>query len=165
MNSIRSKSHYIFAIPVFISLIILMISLAMSSCSSNSTGGGNPKPGKFEEGWVDDNTYRFVVRGKAREGDVYPQDMTSACDAAIIMAQYAAVEKLADAGLKNVTGTVVVKTDKDVVIKEIQGFVRGGNAVDKRYDHEKKECLVAYEVQEKGLKRKVTAAARKSAGK
>lgn len=144
--------------------LVGLIAAAGIACSSGR--GEKPPAGGLAEGWVNADTYRFVAVGKSKigtEADAEPDRKRTACDAALLFAQMKSIEILADAGLKDVTGTVVVTEHRDRVIKAIKGFVRGGTVVSDRFDPVANECTVVYELTSKDLKKIVTEAAAKNA--
>ncbi len=110
----------------------------------------------ISEGWIDDDTYRFTGVGIGRRTAKSPEElMRTACQAAILHAQYTAIEKLGHAGSKLVSGTVDFSTNRSVIMKEVGGVVRGGAVINQTYDPKTNACTVIYEFKEKDLKEKV----------
>lgn len=108
-----------------------------------------------EEGWKDDDAYRFVEFGLAAK-HLTEEDKRrdSACRAAVLAAQFKAVEKLAGAGIKSVSGTVNVTKYMDTIRTEVSGYVHG-KAIRQEYQPAEGKCWVVYEIKEPGLKQKV----------
>lgn len=134
------------------------------ACSTPGANESTPA-GDIREGWVDDEAYRFVHTGRSKVGTENAPEADrsrTACDAALMMAQARAIEVLAEAGLKNVSGTVTVTEYRDRIVKEIQGFVRGGRVVSHAFSPVDNTCTIVYEIREKDLKKRVLMAAEKN---
>ena len=123
---------------------------------------------KSKEGWAGDDAYRFInwgLAGTQAAGKSEDVRRSRACGAALLNAQFKALEKLADAGIESVRGTVTVTANKGKIMTEVNGFVRGGKVVEQVFISHDDKCWVVYEIREPGLKGKVQAAVRKHAGK
>lgn len=120
------------------------------------------------EGWAGDSAYRFIQWGFAGPQDAGKSEdarRSRACNAALVGAQFKALERLADAGIESVKGTVSVTVNRGKVMTEVSGFVRGGRVVEAVFNPGEDKCWVVYEINEPGLKKRVLNAVRKNAGK
>lgn len=116
-----------------------------------------------DEGWSGSDAYRFVEYGiaaKTLADEDKRQD--SACRAAVLAAQFKALEKLADAGIKSVSGTVNVTKYLNTIQTEVSGYVHG-KVIKKEYHPAESKCWVVYEIREPGLKQKVLSVVQKYA--
>ncbi len=135
---------------------------AFMQCGMSKSAVKMRKAGNYREGWRDESTYRFISVGLIKpdtEGDPYHKRKTTACESALVQAQYQAIERLADLGLEKVKGTVKMSYTKDRVVKEVSGFIRGGTVIAEIFDGKNNVCYVVYDVSEKGLRKKVDDAA------
>lgn len=129
-------------------------------CGSPSATTQKTSLGEWDEGWVNDDTYRFISVGKDPGGN-----LPKACMAAELMAMAQAIEKLGQSGSTLVQGKVEYTKYKGVIVKELQGKVKGGKVVYRSSDPKTKSCKVAYEISEPGLKQKVIQTVDKYRGK
>lgn len=140
----------------FLIILVMLFSISIVAIYSNNSSG-------LMEGWIDNNTFQFIATGKSKKGlKSLSSRKATACSAAILIAQVKAIEKLADAGINEVRGTVKITRTRNSVIKEISGFIRGGTVIKKVFNPEKDECTIIYQISSKNLKQKVLRAASKS---
>ena len=141
-------------------LILILVSIVFTHCRSTQPSTPARVPGDWEEGWIDDDTFRFINYGTDRHGI-----QSRACDAAMLSAMARAVEKLAESGCSLVKGKVNFRNEGDSIVKEIHGRISGGRIVNTSFDRKTKTCRVAYEISESGLKKKVIAIVEKHRSK
>lgn len=140
-----------------VSAAVLMFAAAfIVSCGPRGLGGQVKGESFITEGWVDDNTFRITSTGASKPGLTNKiQRRGTAKSAAIIMAQASILEKFKGARLEGAAGAADYASTGVAVMKEFSGMVRGGSVIKETYD-EDDNCEVIYQVQAKGLKKKVT---------
>jgi hypothetical protein len=110
--------------------------------------------------WVDESTFRVTGTGYAKKGLTGIQGKASACEAARLDAAARMIMKFAETGIDSVKGKVRTEVFKDVVKKEFSGTIRGAMVVKSVYDKASGKCVVLYQIQEKGMKKKIIKLAR-----
>ena len=161
-----------FSRTVFIAFMTMALGITVNLSSADMTlfqkwnSIKTVSPGDLKEGWADDDAYIITGFGKPGPHAKTEREREAlACEAALLTAQVAMIEKLADAGIANVKGSVTVIHQKEFMIKEIRGFIKGGTVIGHLYDGAKQVCYISYEMREKGLKKKVSDAVAKALSK
>ncbi|MFC1670385.1 hypothetical protein ACFL20_08325 [Spirochaetota bacterium] len=139
----------------FILLSITVFAVALISCgvSRSQIKGGQTY---VTEGWVNSNTFRVKAVGVPKKGltNKY-QRRATAKEAALIMAQKRIIEKFVGAAIEGASGMADAQSTGIAVAKEFSGFVKGGSIVKETYDNEQ-NCEVVYQVESRGLKKRIT---------
>ena len=129
--------------------------LAFAACGGGTIGGTVEGQSYTSEGWLDDNTYRTTGVGVPKKGYTNKvQRRQTAKRAAIIAAQYAVLEKFTGSKVEGAAGMQDFELTGIAVAQEVQGVIRGGSVVKETFDDED-NCEVIYQVQAKGLKKRV----------
>ena len=111
----------------------------------------------YKEGFIDDDTFRVTGYGSASSKETDNRHMLRkfACEAALRDAQMKTGFALAEYGLKSVEGSVDENVYQDWVIKHFSGTIKGGSVIEQTFYENRRECIVVYEIKEKGLREKV----------
>ncbi|MCL1911400.1 MAG: hypothetical protein FWG13_04275 [Leptospirales bacterium] len=129
--------------------------LVFTGCGGGGIGGMVKGDSYKSEGWIDDNTYQTTAAAVAKQGYTNKvQRRQTAKRAAIIAAQYQVLEKFTGAKVEGAAGMQDFELTGIAVAQEVQGAIRGGSVIKETYDDED-NCEVIYQVQAKGLKKKV----------
>lgn len=140
---------------VFGSLAIMLVAFVLVGCGSNKLGGEVKGDSYKTEGWVTDDIFRVTAIGVPKEGLTNKeQRRATAREAAQIMAEKRIIEKFVGARVEGAAGAADYQSTGVAVAKEFSGFVKGGTIVQSTYNEED-SCEIVYQVEQKGLRKKV----------
>ncbi len=143
---------------IFCLVVVLAVMLVFNACGRGGMGGQVKGDSFVTEGWVSDDIFRVTATGVPKEGLTNQvQKRGTAQEAALIMAQKRIIEKFVGARLEGAAGAADYASTGIAVSKEFGGMVKGGTIVKSTYD-EDDNCEVVYQVESKGLKKRVMGA-------
>jgi hypothetical protein len=138
-------------------LLVVAFSFIMVSCGGGIGSGMKGKSYKTS-GWIDGDTFRISSMGApTRTLTNVVQRKESSKRAAILNAQYQILEKFKGSEIKGAAGMKNFETTGMAVAQEVGGIVKGGSIAKVTWDADQ-NCEIIYEVQSKGLKKKVSGA-------
>ncbi len=133
---------------------VLSLMLALSACGP-SMGGQIEGESYKTEGWMSEDIFRVTATGVPKEGLINEvQKKGTAKEAALIMAQKRIIEKFVGARLEGAAGSADYASTGIAVSKEFSGVVKGGTIVKTTYD-EDSNAEIIYQIESKGLKKRV----------